>query len=114
MAGFDHDIDAALSTEESIPKEKVLLWIDAATDLSTLSRLYRLTDQAYYRIQPDLGQEATCGLIQRYLLQCIRENVKGSDEIQDRWEAAQTLHVWFCHLAELESTSAILKKADSE
>ena len=111
MAGLDHDIDVALSNEEPIPREKVLSWIDAATDLSTLSKLYRLTDDGYYRIQPELGREATCNLIQHYLLECIRQNVTESEEIKDRWEAAGTLHVWFCHLAELEGTSEVLKKA---
>ncbi len=88
MTDCDRDINAALLTDEPIPREKVLLWIDAAADLSTLSKLYRLTGEGYYRIHPELSQDVTCTLIQRYLLECIRQNVTEDDEIQDRWEAA--------------------------
>lgn len=63
---FGAEITAELLGDALIPGEKVIRWIDAATDLSTLAKLYRLTDEAYYRIQPDLGREASCALIQRY------------------------------------------------
>jgi hypothetical protein len=107
---FDSDINAAISSEEPIPRERVLSWIDAAadSDLSTLSRLYRLTGEGYSRIQPELGREPTCALIQRYLLGCIRDGVTENDEIQERYEAAETLHVWFRHLAGMDGTSEVL------
>ena len=108
---FSAEIDAALLGEAPIPRERVLCWIEAAPDLSTLAKLYRLTDEGYYRIQPDLGRDASCALIQRYLLQCIREGVSDNDEIQERYEAAQSLHVWFLHLLEMKDTSAVLKTA---
>jgi hypothetical protein len=108
---FDTEITAELLTDTPIPREKVVRWIDAATDLLTLAKLYRLTDEGYYRIQPDLGRDASCALIQRYLLRCIQEGVSDNDEIQDRFEAAQSLHVWFCHLLERKDTSAVLRAA---
>lgn len=108
---FSVEIDAALLGDAPIPRERVLCWIEATTDLSTLAKLYRLTDEGYYRIQPDLGREASCALIQRYLLQCIREGVSDDDEIQGRYEAAQSLQVWFCHLLEMKDTSAVLTAA---
>jgi hypothetical protein len=108
---FFADIDAALLDDAPIPRERILCWIEAAKDLSTLAKLYRLTDEGYYRIQPDLGRDASCALIQRYLLQCIREGVSDDDEIQGRYEAAQSLHVWFCHLLEMKDTSAVLTAA---
>ena len=114
MLDSDRDIDAALLTDAPIPREKVVDWIGAANNLSTLSKLYRLTGEAYYRIQPDLGQETTCALILRYLLECIRQNVTENDEIQDRWEAARTLHAWFCHLLEMDDSSPVLKRAAQE
>ena len=110
---FSAEIDTALLGDASIPRERVLRWIDATTDLSTLAKLYRLTDEGYYRIQPNLGRDASCALIQRYLLQCIREGVSDDDEIQERYEAAQSLHVWFCHLLETKDTSAVLTAAAS-
>jgi hypothetical protein len=110
---FRAEINAALLDDAPIPRDKVLRWIDAAADLSTLAKLYRLTDEGYYRIQPDLGRDASCALIQRYLLQCVREGVAESDEIQGRYEAAQLLHVWFCHLLEIKDTSAVLTVAAS-
>src|SRR5438309_8995920 len=95
IADSNRDLDAALVGNEPIPRERVLLWIEAASDLPTLSKLYRLTGESYYRIQPDLGKDTTCALIQRYLLECIRQNVPNNEEIEGRWEAAQSLHAWF-------------------
>jgi hypothetical protein len=64
MTGPELDIDTALSGDGTIPSEQVLSWIDAAadSDLPTLSKLYRLTGEGYYRIQPELGSHAvrTC------------------------------------------------------
>jgi hypothetical protein len=62
---IDSEIIAALSDNGPIPKERVLSWIDSAadSDLSTLSKLYRLTGEAYYRIDPELGGESTCTVI---------------------------------------------------
>ena len=97
MVEFHSDIDAALSDSGPFPREKVLSWIDAAvdSDLPALSKLYRLTGEGYYRIQPELGRDQTCALIQRYLLGCIREGVADNEEMEERYEAAESLHVWF-------------------
>jgi hypothetical protein len=112
MKDFVDEIDAALLSEGPIAREKVIEWIDSTSDLPTLAKLYRLTDEAYQRIKPELGEEPTCGLIQRYLLECIRQDAAETDEIQGRWEAASTLHSWFCHLATMgEDNSAILRPA---
>ncbi len=111
MADFGLELDASILNDEPIQREKVLLWIESANDLSTLAKLYKLTGEAYNRIQPDLGMEVTCGLIQRYLLECIREDVSGDEEIEGRWEAARTLHVWFCPLLEAKGASAVLARA---
>lgn len=115
MTKFGSDLDTALSGDAPISRQSVLSWIDAAvdSDLSTLSKLYRLTGEGYYRIQPELGREPTCALIQTYLLACIREGVTNSEEIQERYEAAQSLHEWFRHLLGMESTSAVLARAAS-
>lgn len=113
MVEFGPEIDAALSGDGPIPKDKILLWIDGAadSDLSTLSKLYRLTGEGYYRIQPELGMQSTCALIQRYLLGCIRENVVDDDEIENRFEACGSLHLWLRRLIEIGGTSAILAGA---
>ncbi len=108
MSDLNSEIDAALVDDNPIPRERFLVWIDAATSLPSLSKLYRLTEVDYYRIQPDLGQEVTCALILRYLLQCIRENVQDDDAIQSRFEAAGSLHQWFCHLVKRDDSSVIL------
>lgn len=113
MSKFDSDVDAVLAGDGPIPRESVLLWIEGTTDsdLSGLSKLYRLTDQGYHRIQPELGIELTCSLIQRYLLGCIRERVTGNEEILERFEAAQSLHFWLRHLLGMEGGSAVITKA---
>jgi hypothetical protein len=111
MTHLARDVDAALTSDGRIPRENVLRWIEAAKDLATLSKLYRLTDAGYYRIQPDLGQEATCALILRYLLECIRQNVEDDDEIDSRFEACYTLHIWLRHLLERGDSSETISKA---
>ena len=95
MTRFGSDINTALSSDGPISRENVLSWIDAAadSDLSTLSKLYRLTGEGYHRIQPELGREPSCALIQRYLLGCIRDGVTDNEEIEERYEAAESLHV---------------------
>jgi len=107
------EIIAALSNNGPIPKERVLSWIDATadSDLSTLSKLYRLTGEAYYRIDPELGADSTCVVIQRYLLGCIRDGVAENEEIEERYQAAMSLHVWFRQLAGMDGTSALLARA---
>jgi hypothetical protein len=113
MALPDTDIDTALLSEGPIRSEQVVSWIDAVadSDLRTLSKLYRLTGEGYYRIQPELGRGPTCALIQRYLLGCVRDGVTDSDEIQERYEAAESLHVWFRHLGGMDGTSEVLTAA---
>lgn len=112
MNEFSSEIDEALVAESTIPREKVVQWIDSTSDLPTLEKLYRLTGQGYDRIQPELGSDITCRLIQDFLLQCIREDVHDDDEIPTRWEAAYTLHTWFFHLAQMEEdNTAILRRA---
>jgi hypothetical protein len=44
-------------------------------------------------------------------LQCICENVTDDDEIEGRWKAAQSLHIWFCHLVQRDGSSEILQGA---
>jgi len=66
MPDFISEIEAALASNSPIPKDEVLKWIAAAgNDLRSLAKLNLLTNVAYYRIQPELGKETTCALIQR-------------------------------------------------
>jgi hypothetical protein len=111
IADSNRDLDAALVGNEPIPRERVLLWIEAASDLPTFSKLYRLTGESYYRIQPELGKETTCALIERYLLECMRQNVADNEDIESRWEAAQSLHAWLRKLVEMKDTADVLNRA---
>jgi hypothetical protein len=111
MNDIVREIDEALAGGGPIAREKVVSWIDSVSDLPTLAKLYRLTGEHYHRIQPDLGQDAECAAVQRYLLECVRQDVKENSGIEDRWQAAQTLHRWFCHLGDMEGTSLVLGEA---
>ena len=112
MPDIASDIEAALLADTPIPREKVLLWIHTAEDLPTFAKLYQLTGEGYSRIQPDLGKEATCGLVQRYLLECIKANITNDGDILSQWQAAQVLHGWFCRLLEMEEdNSEVLNNA---
>jgi hypothetical protein len=37
------EIDQALLSENTIPKEKVVAWVESAENIRTLSKLFRLT-----------------------------------------------------------------------
>lgn len=102
------DIDKALLSTQVIPREKFLFWINSTEDLRTIEKLYRITRDGYYRIQPELGSEPTCGLIQSYHLRCIQENVTGDERISNRWEACGSLHIWLRHLLGMGDSSEIL------
>lgn len=111
LESIAEQVERALAGTGPIPRETVVQWIEWTHDLRTLATLYRLTDEGYYRIQPELGQETTCGLVCRYLLECIRENVVADETITERWEAAQILHGWFCKLSEMTDTVGVLRSA---
>jgi hypothetical protein len=111
MTDFSGDLDAALEGSEPVARVDVLRWIEKATDLPTLSKLYRVTGEHYYRIHPELGKDAACTAIQRYLLECIRQNVQGNEQIKDRREAAETLHLWFRQLVEMGDATDVLGRA---
>lgn len=111
MASLDSEIDAALQAKDPIPRQRVIAWIDNASELTTLSKLYQLTDTGYYRIAPELGMDATCGLIQRYLLECMRQNVEDNDAIQSRFEAGGSLHLWLRRLCETGCAAAVITRA---
>lgn len=108
---YGREIEAALSTQGPIPRDKVLLWIESAGDLPTFAKLYRLTGEGYHRIKPELGREAECRAVQRYLLECIRQDVTDNEEIESRWEAAATLHFWLRHLLEKDDSSGAITGA---
>src|SRR5439155_5947311 len=84
------EIIALLGSEVDIPRERVLNWIDSK-DLEIWAVLYVLTDEAYWRIKPELGMVATCNLIGDYLLRCLAENPDAGDYIHSGYEAAWEL-----------------------
>jgi hypothetical protein len=108
---YGPEIDAALSSQDLIPKDTVLLWIDSVTDLQDLAKIYRITGEGYYRIQPELGKEAECRAVRNYLLECVRQDVSGSEEFQSRWEAARTLHLWLRQLLKMGDASDEIENA---
>jgi hypothetical protein len=84
LSNSNREIDAGLLSEDTIPKERVVAWIESAKakakDIRALSKPYRLTRDRYYQIEPALGHKTTCGLIQCYLLRCIEEDVSANNQ----------------------------------
>ena len=87
------------------------MWLESAKDLHTLAKLYRLTNDGYYRIHPELGKEAACQTVRTYLLACIVQDVTGNEGIESRWEAAATLHLWLRQLFEMGDASDEIEKS---
>jgi hypothetical protein len=112
MSGVATAVQAALDREAPIARELVVEWCQRADDVKSLALLYRLTGEAYERIQPPLGQQETCRLIQRYLMECLRLNPEDGVAFS-RYQAAWTLLSWFQHLSRLADTSPLLRNAAS-
>jgi len=110
MDELKQSINAALGSEDPIPRQLVREWIQRAADVEADALLYKLTGEAWNRIQPHLEAGETCSLIQRYLFRCIQENPKGGIALS-RYEAASELEAWFDHLVRKEETREILERA---
>jgi hypothetical protein len=113
MSDLTPAVQAALDSDTPISRDLAVEWCRRADDIRTLALLYRLTGEAYERIQPPLGQQETCRLIQRYLLECIRLDPQDGAAFS-RFEAAEVLVIWFQHLSRLgEDTTPVLRDAAS-
>jgi hypothetical protein len=77
MDELRESIQTALGSEVPVPRQLVREWIQRADSVEVDALLYKLTGEAWNRIQPQLDSEETCALIRRYLLRCIRENPEG-------------------------------------
>ena len=56
MVDVKSQIDAAFSSHDTIPREKVLSWIQSTNSLAELAKLYKLTGEGYSRIEPGSGR----------------------------------------------------------
>lgn len=52
MSNSNREIDEGLVSEDTIPKERVVAWIESAKDIRALSKLYRLRETATTRLSP--------------------------------------------------------------
>ena len=93
-------VQAALDSSGPVPRDLVVDWCHRADDPTSLALLYRLTGEGHERIQPPLGQDESCRLIQKYLLACLRLNPTDASAF-NRYQAAWTLVSWFQHLSRL-------------
>ena len=111
MGDLKASILAALSSDVPIRRAEVREWVTPAQDLEMLALLYRLTDEAWNRIEPHLEAHETCGIIRCYLLRCIQEDPR-HDWAFTRFEAAMQLEAWFDYLADKpEDRTAILRES---
>jgi len=97
MSTVTSEIRQFLASDQQIPRATVQSWIASASDLQDLCLLYQLTDECYNRISPELGGQATCDVICRYLIECIRFD-PDDQELLSRYDAASEMLAWFYHL----------------
>jgi hypothetical protein len=107
MDGLRTAILAALASDGPIPADLVREWIREPATIGTDALLYKLTRDAWHRVEPHLNTAETCAVIQRYLLGCIRED-PSEDDALGRYEAAHELEAWLDHLVGLENTREIV------
>ena len=109
MVDLTEAIQLAIESDELIERERVRLWIRDAKDLKTVALLYRLSYEAWSRIEPNLEKDESCLLICRYFLLCIAENP--SEGIgRNRYEAAGDLEEWIDHLSSMDGTQENLEE----
>jgi hypothetical protein len=109
MGELTASIQAAIESNELIERERVRVWIHDAIDLKSVALLYRLSREAWNRIEPNLERDETCRLICRYFLLCVRENPQDGTGPQ-RYEAAGDLESWIEHLSNTEGTEGNLQE----
>ena len=112
MDEFNRSILNALESGGPIPRDRVRGWIHQAATVQADASLYKLTREAWSRIEPRLEMAETCTLIERYLLACIRENPQDGVALT-RYEAAGELEAWFDRLAQMDDTRDILNQPGS-
>ncbi len=108
MAGTD--LDAAFLNDDEIPRDVFRRWMDDATDVRTLSKLYRLKRGT--RIKPGLKVEESCDMTQKYLFECIRANVSDDQDVDGRYDAALILNFWFCKMIKSGDPEALIVLAN--
>jgi hypothetical protein len=108
MSELRANVQSALDSNNRIEREQVRKWIRDAADLPTVALLYRLSAEAWNRIQPILERDETCELICRYYLQCISENPPEGVALR-RYEAAGDLEGWLDHLSTLDDSQQNLR-----
>jgi hypothetical protein len=101
MQTQNRKIEEALASDLRIPRDQVEAWIAGAHDIETLALLYRLADEAYERIEPELGGALACRAINAYLLACIELGSPDSGPHLSRYEAANQLASWYFHMLEM-------------
>jgi hypothetical protein len=109
MADLTEAIQAAIESDEPIERERVHVWVRDAKDLKTVALLYRLSCEAWSRIEPNLERDESCRLICRYFLLCIAENPSEGIGL-NRYEAAGDLEGWVDHLSRLDGTQENLEE----
>ena len=110
MDELNRSILNALESDGPIPRQRVRGWIHQAATVQADALLYKLTREAWSRIEPCLEKAEACTLIERYLLGCIRENPQGGVALT-RYEAAGELEAWFDRLADMDDTRDVLQSA---
>jgi hypothetical protein len=113
MAELTAAIQAAIESDKPIDRKRVRVWIHDAKDLKTVALLYRLSRDAWNRIEPNLERDETCRLICRYYLLCIRENPQDDTGLQ-RYEAAGELESWIDHLTNTVDARGILQEVAAD
>jgi hypothetical protein len=108
MDDLKQSIHEALASEDAIQRQLVRRWIQRAAHVDVDALLYKLTEEAWNRIEPNLEPAEACALIERYLLRCIRENPEGGVALT-RYEAAHELEACFDRLSEMKGTRETLE-----
>lgn len=109
MNGTTLEVLDALRSHGAIARADVLRWM-SDSDLETRALVYRLTDEAWSRITPELSMKEQCAFMGKYLLECIAANRTDEDHIHSGFEAAWELAAWLKHLEPMEGSEKMIRE----
>lgn len=115
MSAIGDSIRDRIARRDSFRLAEIMAFMGVEDDLDVWSAVYEALSRSYDRIRPEPGMELTCSFMLKYLLRCIRENQRSSEDVHSGFEAAWDLAACLKHWSKrLPETDGILRLAEQQ
>jgi len=106
------EVIAEIEANTPIERDLVRQWM-ADGDLLTRGAVYRLTNEAWARITPELTGNEQCAFMASYLFDCLISDPPSGEYIHTGFEAAWALASWLKHLLGIPGTEQTIAQVAS-